>query len=71
MRGIMKTVKPLEDSGLLIKDAGEPIENEAEEQKHVFICILFTLDASLLRNMFADEGIIKAGAGVITAKQGF
>ena len=30
MRSIMKTVKYLEDSSLLIKDAGEPTENEVE-----------------------------------------
>ena len=42
-----------------------------KEQKHLFICMLFTLDTSLLGNMLADEGIIKAGAGAITTKQSF
>ena len=33
MNDIMRIVKSLEESGLLIKDVSKPIKNEAEEQK--------------------------------------
>ena len=33
----MKIVKPLEESGLLIKDARKLIENETKEQKGGFL----------------------------------
>ena len=36
MNGIMKTVKSLEESGLLIKGVSETIKNEAKEQKEDF-----------------------------------
>ena len=37
MNGIMKIVKSLEDSGLLIKDVDETIKNETKEQKMDFL----------------------------------
>ena len=33
MKEIMKIVKSLEDSGLLLKEVSETIQNEAKEQK--------------------------------------
>ena len=49
MNDIMKIVKPLEESGLLIKGVSETIQNEAKEQKSGFLGMLLgTLDASLL-----------------------
>ena len=33
----MKIIKSFEDTGLLIKDVGETIENEAREQKGGFL----------------------------------
>ena len=36
MNGIMKTVKSLEESGILIKGVSETIKNEAKEQKEDF-----------------------------------
>ena len=41
MKDIMKVVKSLEESGLLMKGASETIENEAKEQKDGFLGILF------------------------------
>ena len=56
MAGIMEIVKSLKESDLLIKGAGETIENEAKEQKGGFLDMLFgTLDVSLLGNLLADE----------------
>ena len=49
---IMKIVKSLEESGLLIKDVSEIIKNEAKEQKGGFLGMLLgTLGARLLGNL--------------------
>ena len=49
MNDIMKIVKFLEESGLLIKEVSETIKNEAKEQKDWFLSMLLvTLGASLL-----------------------
>ena len=69
MEDIMKIVKSLEESGLLIKDVREIIKNEVKKQKWVFLGLfLGTLGASLLGNVLkggrvktADEGIVKTG----------
>ena len=37
MNDIMKLIKFLEESGLLINDVGEIIKNEAKEQKEGFL----------------------------------
>ena len=61
---IMKTVKSLEESGLLIK--GQTITNEAKEQKGRFLNMLLgallnaALGASLLRNLLTGEGVTAA-----------
>ena len=52
MKYIMKLVKYLEGSGLLIKGVSETIENKAEEQKGRFLSMLLgVLGASLLRHL--------------------
>ena len=49
---ILKIVKSLEDSVLLLKGVGETIQNKAKEQKEGFFSILLgTLVVSLLGNM--------------------
>ena len=61
---IMKMVKPLEGSGLLLKELSETIQNEAKKQKGGFLSILSdTLGSSLLGNMIWDKGIIRARYG--------
>ena len=48
MNDIMKIIKSLEESGLLIKGVSETIKNEAKEQKGGFFGMLLgTLGASL------------------------
>ena len=69
MKDIMKIVKSLEDSGLLLKGVSETIQNEVTEQKGGFLGMLFdTLGAILLGNMLTGnregEGIIRAGYGL-------
>ena len=50
MNDIIKIVKSLKDSGLLVKSVSETIKNEAKEQKGGFLRMLLgTLGASLLR----------------------
>ena len=69
MNDIMKIVKSLEVSGLLIK---KQLKNEAKKQKHGFFSMLVsTLGASLLGNLFTGKGTIRAGEGTIRASQDF
>ena len=54
---IMKIIKSLEESGLLIKCVSKTIKNEAKEQKVEFLGMLLgTLGASLLENRLAGKG---------------
>ena len=49
MNDVIKIVKSLEESDLLIKDVSKTIKNEAKEQKGRFLGMLLgTLGASLL-----------------------
>ena len=62
MEGIMKIVKFLEDSGLLLKTVSETIQNEAKQKQKVgFVSMLLgILGNSLLGNMLAGKGINRA-----------
>ena len=52
MNDIMKIVKSLRKSGLLMKDVSEKIKNESKEQKGGFLSMLLgSLGASLLENL--------------------
>ena len=67
---IMKIVKSLKESGLLIKGISERIKNEAKEQKErLFPMILVKLAAILLGCALAGIGVITAGEGVIRTGQ--
>ena len=62
MEDIMKIVKLLEESRLLIKRISETIKNEAREQKgRILPMLLGTLAASILRNALSGREVIKAG----------
>ena len=68
---IIKIVKSLEDSGLLLKGVSETVQYEAKEQKSGFLNMLLgTLGASLLGNILAGKGINTAGEGVISTRYG-
>ena len=61
---IIKIVKSLEDSGLLLKGVTETVQNEVKEQKGGFLSLLLgTLGASLLGNLLTGQGINRAGKG--------
>ena len=70
MKDILKIVKSLEDSGLLLKGVSETNKDETKEGKDGFLSmVLGILSASLLRNMLAGKGVIRAGEG--TARVGY
>ena len=77
MDDILKIVKSLENSGLLLKGVSETIQHEAKEQRGGFLSMLLgTLGASLLgvgdvlSKGLSGKGVIRAGAGTIKAGYG-
>ena len=72
MNDVMKIVKSLEESGLLIKGVGKTNKNEAKEQKGGFLGMLIgTLGANLLGNLLTGKGSIRAGEQIIRAGENF
>ena len=75
MNDVLKIVKSLEDSGVLLKGVNETIQNEVKEQRGGFLGMLLgTLRASLLGDIFSKglsgKGVIRAGEGIIRAGYG-
>ena len=59
---IIKIVRSLEESSLLLKGVTGTVQNEVKEQKGGFLSMLLdTLGASLLRNLLTNRQINKAG----------
>ena len=76
MDHIMKIVRGLENSNILLKAVTKTIKNETKERKGGFLGMLLgTLGASLLGNILAGKGIIRAhyghGKGIIRAGYGY
>ena len=64
MNDIMKIAQALEDSNILLKEVTKTIKNETKEQKGGFLSMLLsTLGASLLGNLLAGKGIVRASSG--------
>ena len=64
MNAIMKIVQALEDFNVLLKGVTKTIKNEIKEQKGGYLSMLLgTLGASLLGNLLAEKGIVRAGSG--------
>ena len=64
MNHIIKIVKSLKDSDLLLKWVTETVQNEVQEQKGEFLSMLLgTLGASLLGNLLTGWGVNRAGKG--------
>ena len=58
---IIKIVKSLEDSGLLLKGVTETVQNEVKEQKGGFLSMLLgTLGAISLGHLVTEKGINRA-----------
>ena len=71
MQDIIKIIKELENSDILLKGVSKTIENEIKEQRGGFlIMILGTLGASLLGNLLTGKGIMRAGDGIVRAGEG-
>ena len=72
MQDILKIVKSLEDSGILLNGITEIIKKKIKEQKGGFLSMLLgTLGASLLGDLLkknlSDRGVIRAGERTIRA----
>ena len=64
MNDIMKIIKSLQESDLLIKDVSEEIKNEAKEEKGGLLGMLLgTLGATLLGKALIRKGTIRVGEG--------
>ena len=72
MNDIMKIIKALENSGILLKGVSKTIKNETKEQRGGFLSMLLgTLGASLLGNLLTSgRGIMRAGEGIVCAGEG-
>ena len=75
MDDILKIVKSLEYSDVLLKGVSETIQHEAKEQRGGFLSMLLgTLGASLLGDILSKglsgKGVIRAGEGTIRAGYG-
>ena len=71
MNDIMKIIKALENSGILLKGVSKTIENETKEQRGGFLSMLLdTLGASLLGNLLTEKDIMRAGDGIVRAGNG-
>ena len=65
-------IKSLEDSGLLMKGVSETIKNETNEQNSRFLGMLLgTLGTSLLGNILAGNGALRADKETIRSGQEF
>ena len=75
MDDILKIVKSIENSGVLLKGVSETIQHEAKEQRGGFLSMLLgTLAVSLLGDVLSKglsgKGVIRAGEGTIRAGYG-
>ena len=72
MKDIIKIIKALENSGILLKGVSKTIKTETKEQRGGFLSMLLgTLGASLLGNLLTGgKGIMRAGDGIVRAGSG-
>ena len=72
MNDIMEIVQALDDSNILLKGVAKTIKNETKEKKVGFLSKLFgTLGASVLGNILAEKGIVRAGSGKRIVRAGY
>ena len=71
MQDIIKIIKELENSDILLNGISKTMENEIKEQRGGFLNILLgTLGASLLGNLLTGKGIMRAGDGIVRVGEG-
>ena len=69
---IMKIVKSLEESRLLVKEINETIKKETKQQKGGFLSMLLgTIAAGLLESALTGKGVMRAGEGLIRTDKTF
>ena len=72
MGDIIKIVKSLEDSCLLVKGITETVQNEVKKQRGGFLsALLGLLGASLLGDLLIDKRIYRAGKGKGVLRAGY
>ena len=72
MNDVMKIIKSLAKSGLLIKSVSKTIKNETKEQKGGFLGMLLgTINAILLGYLLRGKGTISAVKDTVRAGQHF
>ena len=69
IQDIIKIIKELENSDILLKEVSKTIENEIEGQRGGFL-IFGNLGASLLGNLLTGKGIMRAGDGIVRVGEG-
>ena len=71
MNDVIKIVKSLQDSGVILKGGSERIQSEAKEQRRGFLSMLLgTLCASLFGNLLTSgKGVIRADEGIKKKKK--
>ena len=68
---LIKIVKSLEDSGLLLKGVTESVQNEIKEQKGRFLSMLLgTFGTSLLGNLLTGKGTTPTSHRQVVNKKG-
>ena len=68
MKDIIKIVKSVKDSGVLLNGVTETVQNEVKERKGGFLSILLgILGAILLGNILESKVINTAGEGIVRA----
>ena len=71
MKDIMKIIKALENSGILLKGVSKTIKKSKEQKGGFLSMLLGTLGASLLGNLLSGgKGIMRAGKGIVRAGEG-
>ena len=64
MQDLLKIIKSLKNSGVLLDGITETVKNEVKEQRDGFLSTLLSvLGASLLTSMLSGKSVIRAGEG--------
>ena len=71
MEDLIKIVKSLEDSGLLLKRVTESVKNAVKEQREGFLSmLLLTLGACLLGDLLSWKGVDRSWEWIVRAVEG-
>ena len=70
MDDILKIIKSLENSGVLLKGVSETIQHEAKEQRRGFLTLGASLLGDILSKGLFGKGVIRTGEGTIRAGYG-